>query len=72
MEIETETSVYELTLDQNTKELVLIKKNIERGKSSKVKPGEEFRGTRVEINHRGLTLYKGNKRVIKTSSLKSL
>jgi len=72
LKIETRTSIYELTLDQNTKELVLTKKKIKRGKGSKVKPGEESRGTRVEITPYGLTLYKGNERVLSTTPLKNL
>jgi len=60
-----------LTLDQNTKELVLTKKKIKRGKISEVEP-QEVRGTRVEITPRGLKLYNRDKLVIKTSSLKSL
>jgi len=72
LKIETKTSVYELTLDQNTKELVLTKKQIKQGKSSRVEPGREFRGTRVEINPFGLTLYKFHEPVISTSALINL
>jgi hypothetical protein len=73
MEIITKTSIYELSQDPATRELILQKKKILQGKTSSVPAGQEYRGTRVEITHRGtLTLYKGTKRILTTSQLKNL
>ncbi|KPJ71292.1 hypothetical protein AMJ50_02695 [Parcubacteria bacterium DG_74_3] len=72
MKIETKTSVYDLTLDLPTGELVLKKKMVKSGAMSRVSTGQEFRGDKVEITPQGLVLYRGNKIILSTSRLVNL
>lgn len=71
MEFKTETSKYELRIDQSQRKLVLKKKNVERGQSSEVAKGEQFLGNKLVITSSGnVELYNEGKIVIRTSPLK--
>ncbi len=67
MKFLTRTSLYELSMEGRM--LVLRKKGLKKGESSKVKIGEEFRGDRLEILSGRAVLSLKDEVVLSTSSI---
>jgi len=63
----TETSLYEVSIEG--RKLVVRKKGLRKGKSSKVEIGQEFYGDQLAIRQGKVMLFSGGKMVLQTSQI---
>jgi hypothetical protein len=70
MSFKTETSIWDVKIDSAKKKIVLKKTAIKPGKDSAAKVGQEFEGTKIEIDSLGtVNLYEGDRIIVSTSRL---